>query len=390
MKITFFSNFLNHHEIPFCDELYNLIGDSFCFVQTEPMHQERIDLGWGQNQNKIPYLKLSYKENETYNECIKLGKDSDVVIIGSAPYEFISDRVKENKLTFYYAERLFRKSFLRAFYPPSTLKILKRFVRPGWNSNFYMLCASGYTSYDVSRIKTFKDKCFKWGHFPEFITYNIDNLIESKRNKHIELLWVGRFIELKHPQYSIFVAKKLKQENFKFKLNIIGSGELELELKSLIEMHQLNDCVELLGNMEPSLVRKYMEKANIFLFTSDFEEGWGAVLYEAMNSSCGVVASHAIGAVPLLLTNNENGLIYKNQDLDDLYEKVKQLVVNRNKRELLGKNAYLSLKENWNAQIAAKRFYDFSVKINNDSEIPHFDIGPLSVAPIVKNNWFIK
>jgi glycosyltransferase involved in cell wall biosynthesis len=388
MKITFFSNFLNHHETPFCEALYHLIGDGFCFVQTEIMHQERIDMGWGQENDIIPYLKLSYKDDTTYNECIQLGKESDVVILGSAPYEFIADRVKNNKLTFYYAERLFRKSFLRAFYPPSTLKILKRFIRPGWKSNFYMLCASGYTSYDVSRIQTFKDRCFRWGHFPEFIAYDIDKLISDKQSDIIELLWVGRFIELKHPQYPILVAKRLKNKGIDFKLKIIGSGELESELINLIEINKLNDCVELLGSKEPSLVRKYMEKANIFLFTSDFGEGWGAVLYEAMNSGCAVVASHAIGAVPLMLKHKENGLIYKNADLDDLFEKVKQLVADNKKREFLGQNAYLSLKENWNAEIAAQRFYDFSKRILNGLENPRFDNGPLSIAPKIKNNWF--
>lgn len=390
MKITFFSNFLNHHEIPFCEALYHLIGDGFCFVQTEPMHQERIDMGWGQDDNKIPYLKLSYKDNIAYNECIQLGKESDVVILGSAPYEFIADRVKKNKLTFYYAERLFRKSFLRAFYPPSTLKIFKRFVRPGWKSNFYMLCASGYTSYDVSRIQTFKDRCFRWGHFPEFIEYDIDKLIENKQTETIELLWVGRFIELKHPQYPILVAKKLREEGIDFKLNIIGSGELENELKNLIEINQLNDCVELLGSMEPMSVRNYMEKANIYLFTSDFGEGWGAVLYEAMNSGCALVASHAIGAVPLMLKHQENGLIYKNADLDDLYVKVKELILNKNKRDYLGRNAYTSLNNQWKGEVAAERFYNFAYNALHGDYQPEYEIGTMSVAPKLKNNWFTK
>jgi glycosyltransferase involved in cell wall biosynthesis len=390
MKITFFSNFLNHHEIPFCEALYNLIGDGFCFVQTEPMHQERLDMGWSQEHNKIPYLKLSYKDNTTYNDCIQLGKDSDVVILGSAPYKFVANRVNNNKLTFYYAERLFKRSFLRAFYPPSMLKILKRFIRPGRNSNFYMLCASGYTSYDVSRIHAFKNRCFRWGHFPEFIKYDIDKLIENKQTEIIQLLWAGRFIDWKHPQYAVIVAKRLKQENVKFRLNIIGTGELDSELKKLIEINQLNDCVELLGSMEPKSVRNYMEKANIYLFTSDFREGWGAVLYEAMNSGCAVVASHAIGAVPLMLKHKENGLIYKNADLDDLYVKVKKLIENKNKREYLGRNAYTSLNEQWNGEVAANRFYNFAYNALYGDNKPEYEIGTMSIAPKLKNNWFKK
>lgn len=388
MKITFFSNFLNHHEIPLCDALFKLPGVQFYFVQTEPMHEERVLMGWNPDTNKYPYLILSYKNTETYNECLKLGSESDVVIFGSAPYKFIAHRVKNNTLTFYYAERLFRKSFLRAFYPPSSIKIFNRFIRPGWNSKFYMLCASGYTSYDISRIHTFKDRCFRWGHFPEFIEYDIDKLILDKQSDIIELLWVGRFIDLKHPDHPIIIAKKLKQENIKFKLNIIGTGELENELKKLIANNNLNNCVELIGSMEPNQVRRYMENANIYLFTSDFGEGWGAVLYEAMNSGCAVVASHAIGAVPLMLEHNKNGLIYKNGDLDDLYRKVKELIENKRTREYLGINAYKSIKENWNGEVAAKRLYNFAHNVLHSENHSDNEVGVMSLAPKLKNSWF--
>ncbi len=387
MKITFFSNFLNHHEIPLCDALYHLPDVQFYFVQTEPMHQERVLMGWNTDAKNYPYLKLSYINAETYNECLELGSESDVVILGSAPYKFIADRVKNNRPTFYYAERLFRKSFLRAFYPPSALNIFKRFIRPGRKNNFYMLCASGYTSYDVSRIHTFKDKCYRWGHFPEFIEYDIDELIKEKQTETIQLLWVGRFLELKHPQHPILIAKKLKDEGINFRLNIIGTGELQGEIEKMIEINQLDGYVEMPGRMNPMSVRRYMKNANIYLFTSDFKEGWGAVLYEAMNSGCAVVASHAIGAVPLMLVHNENGLIYKNGDLNDLYDKVKELIENKNKREYLVKNAYKCINELWNGEVAAKRLYDFAYNILNDKDITNYINGPMSVAPKLKNNW---
>jgi glycosyltransferase involved in cell wall biosynthesis len=68
--------------------------------------------------------------------------------------------------------------------------------------------------------------------------------------------------------------------------------------------------------MAPEAVRDHMEAADIFLFTSDFNEGWGAVLNESMNSACAVVASHAIGSVPFLLKDGENGFI---QTLLEMY-----------------------------------------------------------------------
>lgn len=80
------------------------------------------------------------------------------------------------------------------------------------------------------------------------------------------------------------------------------------------------------------------------MFTSDFNEGWGAVLNEAMNSGCAILASHAIGAVPYLLKDGENELIYQNDNFDDLMNKVKKLVESKELRRLLGKNAFNSIK----------------------------------------------
>ena len=62
-----------------------------------------------------------------------------------------------------------------------------------------------------------------------------------------------------------------------------------------------------------------MEKTGIFLFTSDRQEGWGAVLNEAMNSGCAVVASHLIGAVPFLKKKKKNGLVYSSGDRKTLF-----------------------------------------------------------------------
>ncbi|NLX74757.1 MAG: glycosyltransferase family 4 protein [Synergistaceae bacterium] len=89
-------------------------------------------------------------------------------------------------------------------------------------------------------------------------------------------------------------------------------------------------------------VREEMEKANIFLFTSDRQEGWGAVLNESMKSGCAVVGSKTIGSVPFLINHEENGLIYSNDDIEDLYFNVEKLLKNEELRKKYGNNALLT------------------------------------------------
>ena len=44
MKLTFISNYINHHQIPLSDELYRILGKDYVFVQTEPMEEESLIL----------------------------------------------------------------------------------------------------------------------------------------------------------------------------------------------------------------------------------------------------------------------------------------------------------------------------------------------------------
>lgn len=46
MTITFYSNFLNHHQLYFCQELIEIIGEgNFHFVATMPIASEQTNYG---------------------------------------------------------------------------------------------------------------------------------------------------------------------------------------------------------------------------------------------------------------------------------------------------------------------------------------------------------
>ena len=79
MTLTFISNYINHHQIPFCNACYELLGEDFRFVQTEPMEQERVAMGWHTDGTNLPYVKCLYEQEE---ECERLIQESDVLLAG--------------------------------------------------------------------------------------------------------------------------------------------------------------------------------------------------------------------------------------------------------------------------------------------------------------------
>jgi len=377
MKITFFSNYLNHHQIPFCNEMYKLLGDDYKFVATEPMEKERVNLGW-ELIDHFQYEIRSYENEKVHNYCLRLGLESHVVITGSAPDLFIKERLKQNKLTFRYSERFFKKGAWRLVNPRLFWAVVMNHTRYR-NKNLYMLCASAYTARDASIIGAYPNKTYKWGYFTEIKKYDLDKLFENKNIESVNILWCGRFLKWKHPEKAIMVMKYLKENGYNCTLNFIGDGPIKDEISTMVSNLGLDESIAFLGSMPPSKVREYMEKANIFLFTSDRQEGWGAVLNESMNSGCAVVASRAIGSVPYLINHGENGFMYKDDDINDLYNKVEILVKDTNLREELGRNAVRTMKELWNPKVAAERLVKFCENLLK-GKIIKFKEGPCSKA----------
>lgn len=384
MKVVFVSNFFNHHQKPFSDAMAELTD--YKFVETDQISEERVSLGWG-NIDIPQYVLKANNNQETLQKARIIIDEADVVIWGSAPYSFLRKRLRKGKLTFVYSERLYKSGFR---YIEQPARAVKQWIKFGRFKNVYLLCSSAYTSADYAKTFTFLKKAYKWGYFPETKLYtDLSSIIRSKQPGSI--LWVARLIECKHPDVPILVAERLKAEGYKFELNIIGNGELDNSLRHLIGEKDLGDCVHMLGAMSPNNVREYMVKSSVFMFTSDFNEGWGAVLNESMNSACAVVASHAIGAVPFLIKDGENGLIYENGNIDDLLKKVKVLLDNTAYAQQLGRNAYLTITEQWNAEIAANRFCKLSQSfLAGDTSCRLFSEGPCSKAKLIGDGWYGK
>ncbi len=386
MKVVFVSNFINHHQLPFCDVMYNELQSDFNFIATIPISEERLKMGW--KRESRPYVIDSYLDDDEYNRALNLINEADFVIIGSAPFSMVENRVKNCKLTLRYSERPYKKGLNFKNFLLEMLRALKYHSRYQ-KYPVYMLCASAYTPFDYSVFGNYINRTYKWGYFTEFIEYDLDKLFALKKNnKVLTVLWAGRLIDCKHPEACLTLAERLKTDGIDFKINIIGNGDMETWLKEQIKLKRLEDTVELLGSMSPQEVRRNMNSADIFLFTSDFNEGWGAVLNESMNSGCAVVVSHAIGAAPFLVKDGVNGLIYKNGDDEGLYRAVKGLIENEQLRREIAENAYKTIAEEWNPSVAAERLLCLARELSIKKECDIFKSGPGSRAEIIKNNWF--
>ena len=372
MKIVFVSNFLNHHQIPFCDHIKTLC-DEFYFIAVENGGVS----GYQISQQRDYVLDYTIDKEKSEKEILL----ADAVIFGASPDSLVNLRMKENKLSFIYSERIFKKGTWRRFIPKTRKHIFNRYINHK-EKNLYVLAASCFLPYDLSLFGFKGDKIFKWGYFPNCLNN------ENANKQENTILYAGRLIALKHVETVIKVAKMLQKDGFNFKVSIVGDGEEKENLQNLVNRYGLTNKVEFLGSKPHKELINIMAKSQILMFTSDFNEGWGAVVNEAMGAGCVPVVSSAVGSSGFLIKHNENGKVYKFGNYKNAYKAVKELLENKEQIKSLGNNAKAVIKNEYNYIIAARCFVDAVNEFYNSGKITPQKSGVMSGVEILKNNWF--
>ncbi len=390
--LTFYSNYFNHHQKALCDAFYERLGQGFHFIETEPMEKFREKMGWG-GEKIPPYVLKTYQGKENERLAMDMGRESDAVMIGTAPERFIDSRLLENKLTFRYTERPMKEGMIKMFHPRLAKKFYKLHYK-NRNRQVYVLGASAYASEDYRKMGSYLGKCMKFGYFPKVIQYDIEELMKKKSDKRVEILSAGRLLKLKRIDLLIEAAAKLKEKGYDFHVTIIGDGEEEGRLKALAYKKNLGKCIDFYGFMDPKKVREEMEKAHIFTMTSNFLEGWGSVIYEGLNGGFAVVASHSCGSTPWLINHEENGLIFQSGNKEDLALQLEKLFLHKEKIREYGRKGYAQIVDLWNPKTAAAHVLKAAKELQKHPEkgMKNWENvikeGPCSVAPFLKNNWF--
>ena len=386
-KLVFAANRCNSYQKALADEFSRIYGDGYKYIAMTPFFGGEPIPGV-RDLNYEPYVLRAYESQNAMSEARRIINESECAVIGGDPkyLQLISGRLRDGKITFLYSERFFKGPLW---------KDIARFVKyyryfgarncaHNPRSKFYLLCSSAFAAWDYGLCGLFRNKAYRWGYFPEAKRYDdIDGLISRK--KEASILWAGRYVGWKHPEFAVRLAKNLRSMGFCFTLRITGSGVMEKELQNLIDNSGLNDCISLNTGrtVQPEEIRAEMENAQIFIFTSDRGEGWGVVLNEAMNSGCAVVAGNKIGAVPYLINDGHNGIIFRDCDIDDLTQKVAGLLRDSERTNNLRRNAYGTVTGEWSPRNAAQRFVTLSEALRDSDAVSLWDNGPGSVAPVM-------
>lgn len=183
--------------------------------------------------------------------------------------------------------------------------------------------------------------------------------VDSLSNKENIVITTGRMQPIKRQWHLIRAFKSVRERCPDSKLIILGDGELRSKLEKLVEKLELQDCIEMPGNVKN--VEAYLKKAKVFAMTS-YCEAMSCSVLEALSAGVPVVSCDSPGGIreELEITSDKKviteplygscGIVtpyIKTCDVDELTgeekmlaDEIVHLLIDDNLRQQMVKNAY--------------------------------------------------
>jgi glycosyltransferase involved in cell wall biosynthesis len=164
---------------------------------------------------------------------------------------------------------------------------------------------------------------------------------EKRANEHendfiegYDLILLGRLTYQKNPQRFVQLVELIKTKYPNIRAAIVGSGELENEIRKLIDDKALSSNIELLGYLNNPL--GLLKKVKLLVMTSRFE-GTPMVALEAMTLGVPVVCTPVDGLKEIII-NDVNG--YMSDDNEVLANEIIKYLTNKELYDIISSEAH--------------------------------------------------
>lgn len=171
-----------------------------------------------------------------------------------------------------------------------------------------------YNPIDIAKIEDLSDK------FQVSKVSGFNEVSSFREGAEFKIVVCGRLTAPKKLDRVIRLARRIKDEGLRIKIQLIGDGDLREELRKLSELSGVEDMVEFLGFQRNPF--PYIKAADMLLSTSGYE-GFSLVICEAMALGVPVVATKTAGPMEIL-DNDKYGLLCDHDD-ESIYQAVKRM-----------------------------------------------------------------
>jgi glycosyltransferase involved in cell wall biosynthesis len=148
------------------------------------------------------------------------------------------------------------------------------------------------------------------------------------------VLYAAKFQRRKHPDDLLCAASMLNREGLFFGLMMVGSGEMEEELRALAGKLTLSN-VHFPGFVNQAALPRVYAACDVFVLPSE-NEPWGLAVNEAMCAGLPVVASSEVGCASDLVHHGRNGRTFSAGSVVGLADALRPLLADPELRRRMG------------------------------------------------------
>lgn len=176
----------------------------------------------------------------------------------------------------------------------------------------------------------------------------------SGRKCKRKIISVGRLVHKKGLCHLIDACKILADEGVEFECEIIGSGELETELRQQIEMLSLSGRVVLTGPLPQNVVREKIGSATVFaapcvIGPDGNRDGLPTVITESLALGTPCISTGVTG-IPEIIRHEKTGIIVSQRNSLELAVQLKRLLNDQALCQTLATNARKLVEEEFDAR----------------------------------------
>lgn len=207
----------------------------------------------------------------------------------------------------------------------------------------------------------FYPKCIRHKTFivPNPINNNLINLNYEYRDNIINIVTFGRLSPQKNHKLLIEAFSIVCRIYPNIRLNLYGQGEEEDRLKELVQNLHVGDKVIFKGRT--CEVGKELLQNDLFVLSSDYE-GMPNALMEAMAVGLPCISTDCPTGPKDLIKHNENGLLVKTGDVNELANAIKLCIENQELAHKMGKEAKKMISQEYKIDIIIERFIEETKK----------------------------
>ena len=354
MKLCFYVDEVTPHLLPLAEKMVEKLGIAEVrYVYCKRLHAERTGMGWQEQKKEWILYRHDFPQ-----EAERWILGAEVLFCRIRDVGVWKKRDSEKRITLYMSERWFRPRHLITvcgrdimlpgvvcIFKPGFFSMMVNAIRFFTHSKFMIYLPAGiYAAQDMARICgifNFNVKClFKapslsfekrpfgrlyadnqndarsyclsrmrmWAYYVAPSTLRQQCFTRRRKaDGELHIIWAGRLIALKRLDVVIRAIKaqesawKAQDTHTRFFLDIYGDGPY---LRKILKLSTGCEAIRIYSSAPYNKIREIIRAHDVLVLSSNEEEGWGAVINEALEEGVEAVGTCDAGASATLLQDS--------------------------------------------------------------------------------------